>query len=121
MTINLTLFIQIIHFAIAYWLLRILFFKPAVAHITRTEWDGCKYKSLIASLENTAEQEKTRLTCEQQKIMSALEKQYPQKTIATMFSFDDIQIDAKQIQIPDDNVSKLQEKILNHLRSKVTL
>ncbi|GEM_PF-4815941 len=121
MTINLTLIIQIVNFLIAYWLLRVLLFKPAVEHITRIENDEGAYKLRVSELEYRVEQERIRLANTVQATMDTLQRHYPHESESTSFVFNDVQIDTTQLMIPNKYITEEQEQIIQQLRKKVML
>lgn len=119
MTINLTLIIQIVNFLIAYWLLRVLLFKPAVEHITRMENDEGAHKLRVSQLEYRVEQEHIRLANTTQTTMNILKRQYPPESERVAFVFNDVQIDTTQFIIPNKHIIEEQELVVQQLRNKV--
>lgn len=121
MTINLTLTIQIVNFLIAYWLLRVLLFKPAVEHITRIENDEGAHKLRVSQLEYRVEQERIRLANTMRATMNTLQRHYPQESESASFVFNDVQIDTTQLMIPNKHTTEEQAQIVQQLRKKVMI
>jgi hypothetical protein len=119
MTINLTLFIQVFNFGIAYFFLRAWLFKPAVAVIVAERHEKRLIEQHLQEVSGQAQQAQDRLAAEHIKMLHTLASYYPSEQLPLSYRFDTVQLNPEQVIPRPATIAALRHTMVHDLLKKV--
>lgn len=119
MLINATLIVQIIHFFIAYLILRFLFFAPAYKEFESEKHTENRFKDTIEEVNAVIAQKEQERARTWQELQFFYQANRPEVSDSDLYFFRNVTPQLQTPQIQEQEVSRLVEQSSNDLKNKI--
>lgn len=118
MLINVTLFVQMVHFALAYYIIKIFLLRPAVSIILKKDKEERALQNAIYNQQKKLSEQEEAQRAQQAQLKELLRTQVPQVDKVIPFSMPDIPI--MKIMVAQNQVSTMVQEVKNALVRRIS-